>query len=135
MSLLPEEMQRDIKNTTKDEEAPDLRRMYILSLDIPENQKEFLDSAIVSNKPTVVDYGSEDAFYFSQLSESKQNRYRHVPSRWDNITKKEYYNIIDACRGLETKDDIVARLKEIGFSTGAADSFYTVIFSSSKKWK
>ena len=135
MSLLPEEMQRDIKNTTKDEEASDLRRMYILSLDIPENQKEFLDSAIVSNKPTVVDYGSEDAFYFSQLSESKQNRYRHVPSRWDNITKKEYYNIIDACRGLETKDDIVARLKEIGFSTGAAYSFYTVIFSSSKKWK
>ena len=108
----------------------DRKRRIIMNSDFTAEQKKYLAKSFDLGETT--DYTNERKYYFSQLSDSKRERWAEASRRWGNMTEIQYYNIIDACSGLKKKDEIVRVLQQNGFTPRGAKNFYKVVFSPKK---
>ncbi len=127
---LPLPVQEFVNSTKKEESNAELRRYLIFNTEglSPEAKSEldkYLSGGELKNP---IDYTDEESFYYSLLTEAKQKRYGEAHSKWGNLTKKKYYKIIDACRGLKKKADIIAELERQGFWGTAPYQFYSIVF-------
>lgn len=121
---------KEVRRKDHDGYNADRKRRIIMNSDFTAEQKKYLAKSFDLGETT--DYTNERKYYFSQLSDSKRERWAEASRRWGNMTEIQYYNIIDACSGLKKKDEIVRVLQQNGFTPRGADNFYKVVFSPQK---
>ena len=126
---------KEDKNPDKIQYNSARKRRILMNSNFTPQQKAYLDKTLLDELERPIDYTDENSFYFSQMSDAKQKRWSGVTSRWANMSKVDYYNIIDGISELGShpkKEEVIAKLQTLGFNKSGAESFYKIVYSTKK---
>ncbi|WP_101908880.1 hypothetical protein [Marasmitruncus massiliensis] len=136
LGISPEEfieIGRDLKEfkPIKDENgkvitsAADQQRDLLRGLEIPPEQKQWLDQSLVGELKNPRDYSSNDAYILSGLTESQQKGYNKFND--GRFTVDEYVRAIDAIRKIKGKDEKLKAIRKLGYLQDGAERLYEMI--------
>lgn len=134
--VIPENTRNYISSTTYKESDADLKRFALLyNKEYSPTEKAAFDEQFIGDLDRKRDYTSENAYFYSMLSESQQKRYDKQKNHIKKLNMMSYYYYLTEANQQDKKTDKIRVLMENGMTASEATNFYLRVMSSSKKYK